>query len=62
MVEVVRVIEVEEDEEEEEVFINDIEEEEVSIMGVEEEEDLLEVDLVEVVVLVDSDGEEDEDG
>ena len=56
-----------EDAEGEEVATIDIEEEEeeeeeVSILGVDEEEDLLAVDLVEVVVLVDSDGEEEEDG
>ena len=38
------------------------EEEGGSIRGVDEEEDLLALDLVEVVVLVDSDGEEEEDG
>ena len=36
------------------------EEEDVSVMGVDEEEDLLAPDLVEVVVLVDSNGEEEE--
>ena len=53
-----------EDAEGEEEDTIDVEEEEEggSIRGVDEEEDLLALDLVEVVVLVDSDGEEEEDG